>query len=114
MGKLAAMDRLANKEAKKLGIKMRLNVLRHTQCPTKHQWYYYRVAHAHCYPDTKEYGTICIRWGYKDWRNAIKHEVAHFVPNGHDHNGVDFLRARAQQDSTMAFLELVRRGSLIC
>ena len=116
MSKLESMNRLANKEAKKLGIDVTLTVVWKADCPVRSsRWNRYTTAHAHCYPPPSvAYGTICVRRGLRDWRSTIKHEVAHFVPKGYGHGNLAFLEARAKQGSKVAARYLIQKGKRRC
>ncbi len=116
MGKLDIMQCLADREAKKLGIDTPLTVVwsgtvTHNDRPCRVRGF--TIAHAHTGKRDGSRGTICIQRGLADWRDTIKHEVAHFVPGG-QHTGTGFLRARARQGSRTAKRELRARGKMRC
>lgn len=112
MASLAAMQRAAEREAKKLGITTPLTVqwAGPSTCKVRKQ----HAAHAHCGPSASAYGMICIRRGNpNDWRETIKHEVAHFAPGANNH-GVGFIKALAAQGSIYAKRQLVAMGKRRC
>lgn len=123
MASLKTLQAVAEREARKLGVDAPIRVVfsgtisrtdLDKPCRLKaRQW-----AHAHCYKSSPEYGTICIRRGLSDWRDTIKHEVAHFVSGGHDHGGrgriSGFVKARAKQGDKGAQLAMVRAGKKRC
>lgn len=56
---------------------------------------------------------ICVKRGVVDWRDAIRHEVAHFAPGGNGH-GLGFVVARAAQGHRGAKRHLVAIGARRC
>lgn len=108
------MQRLANREAVRLGVDMPLRIvfsgtITHRDKPCRVRG---RVlAHAHVSGPAK--GTICVARGLKDWRDTIKHEVAHFARGGGNH-GLGFLKARAIQGDPSSKLHLIRIGKARC
>lgn len=111
MSKLETMHRLARREAVKLGVNP--DIVRVEWAPGKGQCKLPRYGYAHIHIRGNERGLIHIRRGLKDWRDCIKHEVAHLVPGGR-HNGLGFLRARAKQGSLKAKATLAQRGKGRC
>ena len=113
MASLAVMQRAAEREIKKLGllaVPVRVQWAGRATCKLSRRWH---NAHAHCYPG-EMFGTICVRRGLKgDWRELIRHEVAHFGPDGKGH-GTGFLKTRAAQGSVSARRELVAAGKARC
>ena len=110
MSKLESMQRAAERAAHKLGIEVAVSV---QWAPGKGKCKLRRLELAHAHYRGPERGLIHIRRGLKDWRDAIKHEVAHFVP-GARHDSTSFLRARASQGSLPARAALAQRGKGRC
>jgi len=117
MAKLEVMQRLADKEAAKLGIDTKLTVRwSGGECRIRGR---YVEAHAHCrkYEDRPltvvTYGWICVKRGITDWRDTIRHEVAHFVTKG-QHGSASFLKVRAAQGDRIAKQRLVVMGKRRC
>ena len=116
MGKLEVMQRLADREAAKLGVTLPINVVwtgtitwHGKPCKVTRNG----TAHAHIAKDDPARGTICVRRGFEDWRDTIKHEVAHFAPGAHGH-GLGYQKARAKQGDRYAKQRLRRAGKLRC
>lgn len=123
MASLKTLQAVAEREARRLGVDAPIRVvwsgtitrddLGGKTCKVGRN-----LAHAHCYKTSPTYGVICFRRGLRDWRETIKHEVAHFVSGGHDHGGrgriSGFVKARAMQGDKGAKLALVRAGKKRC
>ena len=111
MARLDSMQRLADKEAARLGIPTKLTVRwsgGDCRCTGR------SLAHAHVSGDRK--GTICVKHPATDWRNTIRHEVAHFGPKGGtiNHGSAAFLKARAKQGDRISKQRLVVMGLRRC
>ena len=106
MSRLETYQRLADREAARLGVERKLTVA--WSCKPLR-----RFERAHAHIRGMEMGRICVRRGLTDWRITIKHEVAHFAPGGQRH-GLGFLRIRAGQGDPSAKAQLVRMGKRRC
>ena len=108
---LAAMQRVAEREARKLGISTTIRVQWKADCDGR-RCGRYTIAHAHWGKDT--FGTICVRRG-QGTKKVIQHEVAHFASDKVTrHNTIRFLEARAKQGSQNAVAALIQRGKRRC
>lgn len=110
MSKLDSMQRLAEREAHKLGVSDPVTI---QWAPGEGKCKFRRMELAHAHYRGSERGLICIRRGLRDWRETIKHEVAHLLP-GARHDSIGFLRARAKQGSLSARATLAQRGKGRC
>ena len=77
MSKLESMQRYAERLLVKAGIERPVTLQwSGTTCKFSQRL----IAHAHY-----KTGVICVRRGLKDWRDTIRHEVAHLLPGGAGH-----------------------------
>lgn len=77
MSKLESMQRLAERLIAKAGVERTVTVRwNRDRCKLGRS----TIAHAHY-----DSGDICVRRGVKDWRDLIRHEVAHLLPGGRGH-----------------------------
>lgn len=110
MGKLQALQRLAEREAQKLGIEQPITLRWATAIPGCKRVAPSSGAHAHVTGALK--GTICIKRGMAT-RDLVRHEVAHFAPGSGGHD-LAFWRARAKQGSEEGKRRLIAAGKMRC
>lgn len=110
MRKLQALQRLAEREAKKLGIEQPITLRWATAIPECKRVQPRADAHAHLHGTLK--GTICIKHG-RATPDLVRHEVAHFAPGSGGHD-LAFWRARAKQGSAEGKRHLIAAGKMRC
>jgi hypothetical protein len=77
MGKLETMQRYAVRLLAKANVNRPVNIQwAGATCKLKRR----EIAHAHY-----DSGNICIRRGQHNWRDTIRHEIAHLLPGGRGH-----------------------------
>jgi len=93
MSKLESMQGYAEKLLAKAGVERSVSVRwSGDRCRLKPRY----LAHAHY-----DSGDICVRRGLKNWRDTIRHEIAHLLPGGRGHQQ-SFERALARAGDSHA------------